>query len=228
MLKNTGYAFLLAVISTLPLSASARAADAAQPAGAQKVTTVEGITEYRLANGLRVLLFPGPSKQTITVNITYSSARGTRATAKPAWRTCWSTCCSRARRRHPNIPKELTERGARPNGTTSFDRTNYFETFPATRRQPALGARSGSRPHGQFLRGAQEDLDTEMTVVRNEFEMGENNPAAVLQQRVMSTAYLWHNYGNSPIGTRTDIENVPIERLQTVSTAPTTNPTTPC
>jgi zinc protease len=61
---------------------------------------------------------------------------------------------------------------------------------------------------------AQEDLDSEMTVVRNEWEAGENSPFGVLQERVMSTAYLWHNYGNSTIGARADIENVPIDRLQ--------------
>src|ERR1700761_260649 len=58
------------------------------------------------------------------------------------------------------------------------------------------------------------DLDTEMTVVRNEFESGENNPARVLQERVLETAYIWHNYGHPTIGARADIEGVPIERLQ--------------
>ena len=61
---------------------------------------------------------------------------------------------------------------------------------------------------------AKKDLETEMTVVRNEFESGENNPTGVLMQRVMSTAYLWHNYGQTTIGARSDIENVPIENLQ--------------
>ena len=62
----------------------------------ERVTTVEGITEYRLPNGLRVLLFPDPSKPTITVNITYLVVRAMKATAKPAWRICSSTWCSRA------------------------------------------------------------------------------------------------------------------------------------
>src|SRR5712692_5810804 len=61
---------------------------------------------------------------------------------------------------------------------------------------------------------AKKDLDSEMTVVRNEFELGENSPSGVLFERVVSTAYLWHNYGHSTIGARADIENVPIERLQ--------------
>ena len=56
-------------------------------------------------------------------------------------------------------------------------------------------------------------LDTEMTVVRNEFERGENSPASVLRERVASTAYLWHNYGKSTIGSKDDLEKVPVDRL---------------
>ena len=59
------------------------------------------------------------------------------------------------------------------------------------------------------------DLDTEMTVVRNEFESGENNPQLrAATARCWRRAYQWHNYGNLPIGARSDIENVDIERLQ--------------
>ena len=61
---------------------------------------------------------------------------------------------------------------------------------------------------------AKADLDSEMTVVRNELESGENSPANVLLQQVLSTAYLWHNYGKSTIGSRSDLENVPIDRPQ--------------
>src|SRR5207244_5200179 len=59
-----------------------------------------------------------------------------------------------------------------------------------------------------------EDFVKEMTVVRNEFEMGENNPERILSQRMMAVAYEWHNYGKSTIGNRSDIERVPIDRLQ--------------
>jgi zinc protease len=115
--------------------------------------------------------------------------------------------------RHPDIPKELQDHGARPNGTTSYERTNYFETFSASdaNLEWALDLES-DRMVNSFV--AKKDLDSEMTVVRNEFEAGENNPLGVLYQRVLSTAYLWHNYGKSTIGSRADIENVPIERLQ--------------
>jgi zinc protease len=57
-------------------------------------------------------------------------------------------------------------------------------------------------------------LESEFSVVRNEFEAGENSPFRVLLERVMSTAYLWHGYGRSTIGSKEDIESVPIDRLQ--------------
>jgi len=88
--------------------------------------------------------------------------------------------------------------------------TSYFETFQSSDSNMnwALDLES-DRMVNSFL-----DLDSEMTVGRNEFEMGENNPTSILEERVLSAAYLWHNYGKSTIGSRSDIEHVPIERLQ--------------
>ncbi|MEO8226778.1 MAG: pitrilysin family protein, partial [Gemmatimonadota bacterium] len=115
--------------------------------------------------------------------------------------------------RHPNIPQELTEHGAQPNGTTWLDRTNYFETFSATDTNLvwALDLEADRMVNSRI---AKKDLESEFTVVRNEFESGENDPGSILLERTISTAFLWHNYGNSTIGARSDIENVPIERLQ--------------
>jgi zinc protease len=61
---------------------------------------------------------------------------------------------------------------------------------------------------------AKADLDSEMTVVRNEFESGENDPFRVTLQKMASVAYDWHNYGKSTIGARSDLENMPIDRLK--------------
>lgn len=178
-----------------------------------KVTTVEGITEYRLANGLRVLMFPDQSKQTITVNITYLVGSKHENYGETGMAHLLEHLVFKGTPKHPNIPQELTEHGCRPNGTTFLDRTNYYETFAATEENLkwALDLES-DRMVNSFI--AKKDLDSEMTVVRNEFESGENNPWRVLWQRVMATAFEWHNYGKSTIGARADIENVPIERLQ--------------
>ena len=187
-------------------------ASAAHEAPVQ-VASVEGITEYRLDNGLRVLLFPDESKQQITVNITYLVGSLHEGYGETGMAHLLEHLVFKGTPNHPDIPKELTERGASPNGTTWFDRTNYFETFPASEDNLrwALDLES-DRMVNSFI--AKEDLDSEMTVVRNEWERGENNPTNVLLDRILATAFLWHNYGNTTIGARADIENVPIERLK--------------
>ena len=178
-----------------------------------KVTTVEGITEYRLGNGLRVLLFPDQSKQTITVNITYMVGSKHENYGETGMAHLLEHLVFKGTPKHPDIPKELTAHGARPNGTTWTDRTNYFETFNATEEnlQWALDLES-DRMVNSYI--AKKDLDSEMTVVRNEFESGENSPFRVLMQRTMAASFDWHNYGKTTIGARSDIENVSIDRLQ--------------
>lgn len=183
------------------------------PAGIKKVTSVEGITEYALDNGLKVLLFPDPSKSTVTVNITYLVGSRHEGYGESGMAHLLEHLVFKGTPRFPNIPQELTARGARPNGTTWYDRTNYFATFTATddNIRWALDLES-DRMVNSFI--SAEDLQSEFSVVRNEFESGENDPGGVLLERVMSTAYLWHNYGKSTIGSRADIERVPIENLR--------------
>lgn len=178
-----------------------------------KVVSVEGITEYKLANGLRVLLFPDPSKSTQTVNITYLVGSRMEGYGETGMAHLLEHMVFKGSTNHPNIPQELTSHGARPNGTTWYDRTNYFESFTASDENLkwALSLES-DRMINSFI--AKKDLESEFSVVRNEFESGENNPSNVLSERVMSAAYIWHNYGKSTIGSKEDIERVPIENLQ--------------
>ncbi len=183
------------------------------PEGIKKNASVEGITEYQLDNGLKVLLFPDQSKPTITVNITYMVGSRHEGYGETGMAHLLEHLVFKGTPNHPNIPQELTEHGARPNGTTWYDRTNYFETFTANEENLnwALDLES-DRMINSFI--AKEDLDSEMTVVRNEYERGENYPSSVLMKRVMSAAFQWHNYGKTTIGARSDLENVPIDRLK--------------
>ena len=111
-----------------------------------------------------------------------------------------------------DVKQELKDHGAEMNGSTSWDRTNYFETLNATDENLkfALELEADRMVNSKIEKPL---LDTEMTVVRNEFEMGENSPDGMLMQRALETAYTWHNYGKLPIGNRSDIENVPIDKL---------------
>lgn len=197
-----------------PAKAKTTATDySSMPPGFTKGASVEGITEYFLPNGLQVLLYPDQSKQTVTVNITYKVGSRHEGYGETGMAHLLEHMVFKGTPRHPDIPNELSKHGARPNGTTWYDRTNYFETFAATDENLnwALDLEA-DRMVNSFI--AKKHLDTEMSVVRNEFESGENDPGSILMERVLSTAYLWHNYGKSTIGARADIEKVPIERLQ--------------
>jgi zinc protease len=182
----------------------------ALPQGVERVTSVEGIVEYRLATDCGL---PDLSKQTITVNITYLVGSLHENYGETGMAHLLEHLLFKGTPKHPDVPKELSEHGSRPNGTTWLDRTNYFETFQAN--EPNLDWAldlEADRMVNSFV--ARKDLDSEMTVVRNEFEAGENNPMRVLMQNTLAAAFLWHNYGKSTIGARSDIENVSIERLQ--------------
>ncbi len=205
----------LAATSTATLAQAPRRQPVTRtmPPRADLVATVEGISEYKLANGLRILLFPDASRPSTTVNITYLVGSRHESYGEAGMAHLLEHLLFKGTPTHPNIPQELTEHGGRANGTTWFDRTNYFITFSASDTNLAWAlAMEAYRMVNSFVRRS--DLETEFTVVRNEFEAGENSPINVLLQRVGSTAYLWHGYGRSTIGSRSDIENVPIERLQ--------------
>ena len=204
-------ALLLSFFAIAPFAV--RAQGMKMPEGIRKVTSVEGITEYRLPNGLTVLLFPDPSKQTITVNMTYLVGSRLENYGETGMAHLLEHMVFKGTPKHPNIPAELTSHGARPNGSTSFDRTNYFETFAASDENLnwALDLEA-DRMINSYI--ARKDLDSEFSVVRNEFESGENNPLRVLLDKMLASSFQWHNYGKTTIGARSDIENVPIDRLQ--------------
>lgn len=179
----------------------------------EKTHELEGITEYRMSNGLQVLLFPDPSQETVTVNVTYQVGSRHETYGETGMAHLLEHLLFKGSKKFPNITDALSERGAKANGTTWIDRTNYYETLTATPENVDWAlAMEADRMVNSFI--AQKDLDSEMTVVRNEFERSKNNPVQVLWQNILSTAYLWHNNGNATIGARSDIENVSIERLK--------------
>ena len=179
----------------------------------RKVVSVEGVTEYRLPNGLRVLTLPDPGADTVTAHIVYMVGSRHEGYGEKGMAHLLEHLLFKGSKKHPDIKGEFTRRGARWNGTTSNDRTNYFETVSASDENLEwMIELEADRMVNAFV--TREMLDSEMTVVRNEFEMGENSPGGVLFQRMQQAAFAWHNYGNPIIGERSDIERVPIDRLQ--------------
>ena len=208
-------AFALAFALVLPgVALSAAEAQAqALPKGVTAGPSVEGISEYTLANGLRVLLFPDASKPTVTVNVVYGVGSAQENYGETGMAHLLEHLVFKGTPTHADIPGDFKKRGISFNGTTWLDRTNYFGSFPANDETlDWLLALEADRMVNSHI--ARSDLDSEMTVVRNEMERGENEPGSVFQQRLRAASYHWHNYGNSTIGNRSDVENVPIDRLQ--------------
>lgn len=179
-----------------------------------KIGTVEGITEYKLPNGLRVLLLPDASKPLVTINLTVFVGSRHEGYGETGMAHLLEHMVFKGTPTFPDVPKALRDHGARSfNGTTWLDRTNYYETMPATDENLEFGIKlEADRMINSNIK--KEDLATEMTVVRNEFEAGENSPERILSQRMVATAFEWHNYGKSTIGNRSDIERVPVENLR--------------
>jgi len=199
------------IAMTALLTSTVQAADAPYT----KVATVEGITEYTLPNGLRVLLFPDPSKPIVTVNLTVFVGSRHEGYGETGMAHLLEHMVFKGTPLHPNVPKALRDHGAgnRFNGTTWVDRTNYYETMPTSDENLEFGIRlEADRMMNSFIK--REDLASEMTVVRNEFESGENSPERILAQRMSAAAFEWHNYGKSTIGNRSDIERVPVDNLK--------------
>ncbi len=179
----------------------------------RKIASVEGITEYDLDNGLRVLLFPDNSQSKVTVNMTVLVGSRQEGYGETGMAHLLEHMVFKGTPRHPTVPKALQDHGAQFNGSTSGDRVNYFETLPADDQSLEFALDlEADRLVNSYIK--KEDLESEMTVVRNEFERGENSPAGVLSKRIEAAAYDWHNYGKPTIGNRSDIERVPVENLR--------------
>jgi len=177
------------------------------------VTTVEDIKEYKLSNGLKVLLLPDATQSNLIVNIVYNVGSKHEGYGEKGMAHLLEHMLFKSTKNLGDIKKMISDKGGRANGTTWYDRTNYYEIFAASDENLAwaLQMEADRMVNATIL---QEDLDKEFSVVRNEFEIGENNPTGVLMERTINTAYLWHNYGLSTIGSKEDIERVKTPQLK--------------
>ena len=177
------------------------------------VTSVEGIKEYNLTNGLKILLIPDAAQSNVVVNIVYNVGSRHEGYGETGMAHLLEHMLFKRSSKFSEIKKAIADKGAEANGTTFYDRTNYYEILPATDENLnwALEMEADRMVTSAIL---QSDLDKEFSVVRNEFEIGENDPSRILRQRIFSSAYLWHNYGNSTIGSKEDIERVKATSLK--------------
>jgi zinc protease len=178
------------------------------------VTAVEGIKEYELNNGLHILLIPDASQTNIVVNIVYKVGSRHEGYGETGMAHLIEHMLFKQCGKFTDIKKAIADKGAFANGTTSYDRTNYYEILSASDENLrwALDMEADRMVNSKIL---PEELQKEFSVVRNEFEIDENYPSNVLNERIVSAMYLWHNYGKSTIGSKEDIERVKAESLKT-------------
>jgi zinc protease len=185
--------------------------------GFSYVKTVGDISEYTLdANGLDVLLLPDHSSPTLTFMVTYrvgsrDEGLGVTGATHLLEHLMFKGSPEFNRGKGNSIDQYLESIGGRYNATTSRDRTNYYANIASDRLEGYMAIEADRMRH-LWLR--EEDRQSEMTVVRNEFERGENSPYQALIKEIYAAAFTAHPYHHPTIGWRSDIENVPIEKLR--------------
>ncbi|MDD5336486.1 MAG: pitrilysin family protein [Rhodoferax sp.] len=206
----------LALLSLLVLTVTLHAAPVAAD-GFVHVKTVGSIDEYSLkSNGLQVLLLPEHSSPTLTLMVTYrvgskNEVTGTTGATHILEHLMFKGTRQRDRSKGNNVDQLLERTGARYNATTWLDRTNYYENLGSEHLASVLDMEA-DRMRNLLLR--EDDRRPEMTVVRNEFERGENSPIQSLYKEIYQAAFVAHPYHHSTIGHRSDIEKVSIEKLR--------------
>lgn len=205
--------FLTVICSFLLILVMNTGIVSAQTDAVKLVTTVEGLKEYELKNGLRVLLVPDASQSNIVINIVYKVGSRHEGYGESGMAHLLEHMLFKQCKKFTDIKKAIADKGAFANGTTWYDRTNYYEILSASDENLrwAIDMEADRMVNSKIL---PEELRKEFSVVRNEFEIGENSPSGVLNERILASMYLWHNYGKSTIGSKEDIERVKPENLK--------------
>lgn len=183
------------------------------PAGMTFITDVEGIREYRLKNGLKILLFPDASQSTFTLNMTYLVGSRHEGYGETGMVHMLKHMMFKGTPSRGKLLAALQKRGAKYSGTTNTDRTNYLETL--TKKGDNLAwaiALEADRMVNSKISAV--DLKAIKNVVIGEQEKDKKNAMNLLYKRVSAVAYDWHNYGNSSMGNRNDVLNISAESLK--------------
>lgn len=182
-----------------------------------KIKVLGGIEEYLYEpNGMNILLLQDNASPVATVQIVYrvgskNEVLGNTGSTHLLEHLMFKGTPTFNKKNGTTITDVLQNTGAQLNATTWYDRTNYFETLPSDKIALALQIEADRMRNSLLLK---EDKDAEMTVVRNEFERGENDPNSLLDKEIWSAAYIAHPYHHSTIGWKSDIEKAPIEVLR--------------
>lgn len=210
----------LSLLATFFVASLAFGADTLPPSPVEGFTAIrelDGITEYKLdCNGLQVLVMPDHSSPVATFMVTYrvgsrNEVTGTTGATHLLEHLMFKGTPNHNRTLGNNVDQLLERSGARYNASTYLDRTNYFASLASDQLEPVIAMEADRMRNLSLL---EEDRRPEMTVVRNEFERGENSPIRALIKEISAAAYVAHPYHHNTIGWRSDIEKVSIEKLR--------------
>lgn len=210
------------VLMVMALLAAAANAQSSKPPpadykGFTYVKSLGGIDEYRLdSNGLSVLLMSDRTAPVVTFMVTYrvgsrNEVTGTTGATHLLEHLMFKGTPKFNRTKGNDVTNFLERIGGNYNATTWLDRTNYYAEVSSENLEGYM-AIEADRMRNLLVR--EDDRRPEMTVVRNEFEIGENDPTQALDKEIMAAAYQAHPYHHSTIGWRSDIEKVSIEKLR--------------
>ncbi len=172
-----------------------------------------GVSSYTLANGFKVILVPYPSAGQAKVSLVIRSGSMVEGYGESGMAHLLEHMIYLGAGKRQSVKDDLTKLNASWNGSTSADRTNYFATIPADQKKLEEIIRIKA---DMFLdpRFTEEDLRREMTVVRNEMEIGENSASSLAMKALLRQAFFWHGYGRATIGARSDVEKAPFQALK--------------
>ena len=210
------------LILTLALARILHAAEPTTPAPVQAdgfsyVKTVGAISEYTLnVNGLTVLVLPEHSAPIVTFMVTYrvgsrNEVTGTTGATHLLEHLMFKGSDAFNRTKGNSMDQFVEKVGGTLNATTYLDRTNYYAELGNEHLEGYIAIEADRMRN---LRLSEDDRRPEMTVVRNEFEIGENDPEQALDKEINAAAFQAHPYHHSTIGWRSDIEKVSIEKLR--------------
>lgn len=184
--------------------------------GVRRITTAQGVTEYRLkSNGLSILLQEDQSTPAVNFMVVYlcgsrDEGCGTTGSAHFFEHLMFKGTRAFDPLEGNGVMEVFGRVGGVLNANTSYDRTRYFECIPAEHLELAIRVEADRMRN---LKNRKSDRDSEMTVVRNEFERNENDPGSALFKEVMAAAYKDHSYHHPVIGARSDVEGIPMQRM---------------
>ena len=183
--------------------------------GLERIGELDGVSEYRLANGLRAILAPDAKSTAIAFNMIYltGSLDGPQGQGGTAHLLEHLLFKDTATVPGAQLIEGLSQRGIKLNATTSFDRTHYMAFLAADAdKLNHLLALEADRMFSARL--DQADLQAEIEVVVRELELAQDNPLSALGQQMFAATTPGQGLGRPVLGSREELTNIGVEQLR--------------